>query len=372
MNNPEGLWYPKQQPLQGMTGLWGGVSSALISGGGGGTVGSINGIPNGVAGQMLFGGWGFESWINPTTDFSWSSAGNNANQNESLDTGHSSSAFSFTVPADVEKIRVVLIGGGGGSSGQHNVFAGEGGGGIESYVAVTAGETLNMKVGKGGGGGNGTPGDGGTSKMFRPSHSTTQPILQAYGGRSTQWTHNRQNGTHRVAGDWGNAIASPLRISLTNGGSASGQGNGSTSSAAGDLMPLTGASYHGGGAGSGQANPQANVGKGLGFGGGGGSWQGGGNYAQGGTWGYTGNRGGGNNAGKGPNPGPVPGFSNPEGKWDNAAPQGSATSGGGGGSYGGSGCDGWNGGFGAGGLVRVWWADTEGNPTWIDTAGNYQ
>ena len=21
---------------------------------------------------------------------------------------------------------------------------------------------------------------------------------------------------------------------------------------------------------------------------------------------------------------------------------------------------------------EVWWADTEGNPTWIDTAGNYQ
>ena len=46
--------------------------------------------------------------------------------------------------------------------------------------------------------------------------------------------------------------------------------------------------------------------------------------------------------------------------------------GGGGGSYGGAGNDGWSGGFGAGGLVRVWWADSNGDPTWIETGGNYQ
>tara|TARA_B100000131_G_scaffold303116_1_gene326860 strand:- start:232 stop:1335 length:1104 start_codon:yes stop_codon:yes gene_type:complete len=367
MSNPGGLWYPKEQPIQGMTGMWGGVSSALI-GGGGGSVGSINAIPNGVAGQLLFSGYGFESWINPTTDFSWTAAPNNANSTNRLSQGQMSGNFNFVVPDSVEKIRVILIGGGGASSDAHNVLAAEGAGGIESFVEVTAGETLNFKVGKGGGGGDGSPGDGGDTQMFRPSHSTTQPILRAYGACGTEWTHNRQSGTERVSGDWGNVISSPLRISMCEGGSAAGQGDNPASSAQGHTMPLNGASYHGGGAGNGTGT----YGNGLGFGGGGGRWQTGNNFSEGGTWGFSGNAGGGSGSKKGPNPGPVPGFSNPEGKWTNASPYGGTEGGGGGGSYGGGGSDGWTGGFGAGGLVRVWWADSDGDATWINTAGNYQ
>ena len=374
MSNPSGLWYPKQAPLQGLSGLWGGVSSNL-TGGASVVVDPINAIPNGVGGQLLFGGYGFEAWSNPVNNFSWGYSPNSENSGSRHNYG-ASTPFNFTVPALVEKIRVVLIGGGGGSSGQHNVQTGEGGGGYEGFIPVTAGETLTMFVGQGGGGRysgpDGQPGDGGPSSLFRNPVSTTVPVIQARGGTGTEWTGTRQNGTFRAGGVNPGPPGSYSMISIGEGGAATGQGQATQTSSAllnGGDSTLEGATWHGGGAGSGQGG--SGISEGSGFGGGGGRWQTSGTLGQGGTYGFEGNGGGGSGTTKG-NSGPVRGFGNPEGKWDNASPFGATVGGGGGGSYGGAGNDGWSGGFGAGGLVRVWWADSNGDPNWIETGGNYQ
>lgn len=258
----------------------------------------------------------------------------------------------FTVPENVTKIRVICIGGGGASSGAENVISGQGGGGVEAFLDVTPGETLEVGVGLGGRGNfTSNPGSGGNSYIKRAGST----LLIGYGGLFAN-----SDGT-RVSG----LISTGTSISVGYGGSRGPSGQ--PFHAAEEVsLSLAGATAHGGG--SSQLWGLSPFATGLGFGGGGGArnTDDPANRYSGGIYGFAGGNGvsTGGNAGLGP----VGGWANDSNT--NGAGTG-VLSGGGGGSFGGAGVDNHSGGYGAGGLVRIWWASSTGDPTWIETGANY-
>lgn len=259
---------------------------------------------------------------------------------------------SFVVPLRVTKIRAICIGGGGGSEGNNeNIRSGQGGGGVEGFLPVTAGETLTLQVGLGGQGRASTPsGSGGVSQILRSG--TT--LMSAPGGGipGVSGTSIPSGGTQAVG----------TNISIGRGGS-SGDYGGPTPGAAAISVSLAGATAHGGGSAT-----TSSAGTGLGFGGGGG-WQNTDNIANriaGGIYGYAGGMG--TNTGGYRGLGPVGGWSN-DSNTDGAGT--GVYSGAGGGSFGGGGGDYYSGGYGAGGLIRIWWASSVGDPLWIDSGANY-
>lgn len=76
------------------------------------------------------------------------------------------SSGTWTAPADVTKVEVIVIGGGGGFNG-YNASSGGGGGFAHALCTVTAGTTYTVTVGSGGTyqGGNAFAGTGGTSSF---------------------------------------------------------------------------------------------------------------------------------------------------------------------------------------------------------------
>ena len=272
----------------------------------------------------------------------------------------------FTVPADCTKIRAICIGAGGGAGDQSNVLGAQGGAGIEAYITVTPGEVLNLGLGQGGyADTNGAGYDGGDSYIRRANATV---LLNAGGGKGGSTSGRNSANSDLTDGGTGNGVTV-----LSKG--SGGPGSISTAASVTKALPIAvagqpaGILSHGGGGGN-WANTTLADGAGIGFGGGGGrsgntSSEG---PAPGGTYGYNGgfsyNNGtilsGGSAAGLGPAGGSSP-------AWGSAA----ANKGGGGGSFGGGGVDGWVGGSGAGGLVRIWYASSTGEASWIDTATNY-
>lgn len=273
----------------------------------------------------------------------------NGNNYVSESTPGAVATTSFVVPANVTKIRAIAIGGGGGSTGSENVIGGDGGAGIEAFITVTPGETLTIGVGKGGSC-NVSSGSGGHSYIKRGG--TT--LIQGNGGNSAvQYDSSRNTSTSydSTAGS-----VSVISIGYGGRGHADNSENRSDSAALSYQVNLSGATAHGGGGGV-WSNGVGSPGYGLGFGGGGGFANG--NFTpNGGTYGYSGTYCNSSTTYGKDSVGPAA-FSN--------QPGGGAC----GGSFGGGGVDGWFGGAGAGGLVRIWWASTSGDPTWIDTGGNY-
>jgi len=99
--------------------------------------------------------------------------------------------YMYTVPADVNYIRVIGCGGGGGGGGAQNGVSGGGGGGgspiFEGVLDVVAGETLTIVVGAGGTGGvNGASGtnggNGGNTTITGSSSGLILTIVGATGG----------------------------------------------------------------------------------------------------------------------------------------------------------------------------------------------
>jgi len=270
----------------------------------------------------------------------------------------------FTVPAGCTKIRAIVIGAGGGAGSGSNVQGGQGGAGIEAYITVAAAEVLTLELGLGGIA-EGTGYDGGRSSVLRADGTV---LLRAGGGKGNSTSGRDSANTDLTDGGTGNGVTV---LSKGSGGPGTISGTAVVTKAVAIAVAgqPAGILSHGGGGGN-WANATLSDGEGIGFGGGGGrsgnsSSEG---PAPGGTYGYNGgfsyNNGnilvGGSAAGLGPAGGSSPAFG------------GSAQNlGGGGGSFGGGGVDGWTGGSGAGGLVRIWYASSTGEASWIDTATNY-
>ncbi len=158
----------------------------------------------------------------------------------------------YTVPAGVFEIEVLIVGGGGGGAGGGSATAGSGGGGGRVRVltgqAVTPGATLTVTVGAGGAAGvsgGGSGGTGGSSSIVIGGTTTTS------------------------AGGSGGATATFTSGSTPRGGS-SGSGN-----AGGNATAYSGFNNAGGGGGDGGAGSGRNGGAGT-------SWQGGGPFGAGG------------------------------------------------------------------------------------------
>lgn len=326
-------------PLHGTRG----AASALGFGfaGGGAAIPGIYTTPL-LSGTVILNGWGLMIY---QTGFS--------DQGSTPTDASAIATASFVVPTLCTKIRVVCIGGGGGASGAENIISGQGGGGVEAFITVTAGETLTVGVGKGGVGNfSSNPGSGGDSYIKRSGTD----LVRAYGGLPATATANT-----RVSG----LITTGTTISIGYGGT-SGNYGGSAPAADQQTLSLSGATAHGGG--SAQINGGAPSATGLGFGGGGGqqATDDPANRWAGGVYGYSG--GNGTNTGGNAGLGPVGGWANDFNT--NGAGTG-RNSGGAGGSFGGAGSDYYSGGYGAGGLVRIWWASNAGDSTYINSGGNY-
>ena len=327
----------------------------FIGRGGAGPIGTYTGTL--ATGTTILNGYGIE-FYDPT--FSTSRG-----TNGSVGAGNFGQ-HTFIVPDNCKKIRVILIGAGGGSSDNPgNVTSAEGGPGVEFLMDVSPGDTHVLYVGKGGTGvSTGTTflGDGGPSYIF-PANGGGSAIAYAYGGRSTEWTSNNQNTT--VSADINGTQPSVTLLSKGSGGTGGTYG-GSTPAAA---TLYTDPSYpgviaHGGG----RATLNSPFGTGIGFGGGGGRMgQTSTSYrVSGGIYGYAG--GVGSSQGGYAGLGPVGGWAN---EYNQHRPTYNVNAGAGGGSFGGAGGDYYSGGFGAGGLVRIWWASDQGDPDWILSGGNY-
>lgn len=295
----------------------------------------ISSVPGG-SGQVILNGYGFEAWPS-----SWGNG--------------DFSQHTFTVPALVTKLRCIAIGGGGGSGGAYNVIGAAGGSGVEFFTTVTPGEVITIRIGRGGIGSDG--GDGGTGGNSAIFDGAGTLLAQANGGINNSSFNVRPS--YSISG-----LAKVTAISVANGGVGL-TNDGSTPSSALNPIPtvyLAGATAHAGGGGA-WYSPHTTGGNGIGFGGGGGragdssdTFRSGGVYGYRGGWAYssTSVRGGG-----------------PAGGYANQANSSTSSSGGGGGSFGGGGVDGWAGGWGAGGLIRIWWASSTGVASWIDAGGNY-
>jgi len=112
-------WFKKESPLFGLTGLWGGVGSNLVS----------------------------------------SKARGAAMQYERITSGNET----WTVPDGVTSISVIVVGGGGGGGGDGPGGGGGGGGGLtwKNNISVSAGQQFTISCGAGGAGSaNGTASNG--------------------------------------------------------------------------------------------------------------------------------------------------------------------------------------------------------------------
>jgi len=171
-----------------------------------------------------------------------------------------SGSGNWTVPANVTRVRVTLIGGGGGGASGHEInpnTQGGGGGGSGGFrkdsISVTPGQVLSYAVGTGGAGIATGKYDGGRDGS--DGTSTTFGSLTATGGGK---------GISRPTA--GGAAGSPGGVA----GSAGESRSGDTSSAGGAGAGIPGISAGGAGGAAGSNAGQAGVGYGAGGGGGGG------------------------------------------------------------------------------------------------------
>jgi hypothetical protein len=102
---------------------------------------------------------------------------------------YTSGSGNFTIPANVTKLKVTVVGGGGGSAGSVSGNTGGGGGGggaaIKWLTGMTPGNTLSYSVGAGGTAGTSAPGNGGAGSASTVATGTTgtpQTITTLTGG----------------------------------------------------------------------------------------------------------------------------------------------------------------------------------------------
>jgi len=207
-------WFKKESPLQGLTGLWGGVGSNLVAG-----------AAAAPAGQ----------WARIT-----------------------SGTVQWTCPAGVKSVSIVTVGGGGGGGGD-GPGGGSGGGGGMSYrndISVSAGTSYEVICGAGGGGSANSTGQAGQTS------SVAQLQVSSGGGGGGVSGVGAAGGASGQAGQ-GDAASSGGPGSAGNngggggGGSAAGNYNNGGTGAKGGEVPHYGilpagqgqGGEHGGGAG---------------------------------------------------------------------------------------------------------------------------
>lgn len=200
-------------------------------------------------------------------------------------------SHSFTVPANVTRIRVIAIGGGGGGASYGG--GGGGGGGGERLVEVVPGQQFSVVVGAGGPGGSyASAGSAGSSSSFGALLTAT-----GGGGGRTGTDHSGGVAFDSTPGAGGTAVGADVIYPGGSGGKGGVSGRSPTSGG-------NGSAYSGGGGGGGdvyQAGGGGGTGGTLGGGGGGGlgntSRPGGGGFeaggASGGSFGGNGGRYGG-------------------------------------------------------------------------------
>lgn len=207
---------------------------------------------------------------------------------------NSGTACTWTVPAGVTNITYLAVGGGGGGGGARqngaNPNLGAGGGGAGGIVttssfSTTAGSTITLTVGIGGGGGAvGTAGGNGGNTSFTYS-STTITASGGNGGAGSNGTNDQNN----LSGDGGgnNSYTGGANVwdgggggagSAASGGAGSdigGQGGIGGVGGAGTLIDIRGFNEYYGGGGGGGGTPSTNTNEFDGNGGAGGSSVGG-------------------------------------------------------------------------------------------------
>ena len=251
----------------------------------------------------------------------------------------------FTVPAGVNELHILCVGGGGGAAGcegnSNGSGSGGGGGGLgwTNSISVTPGENLTVVVGGGGGGGGDAQsgGAGGTSEVRRG----TTVLVRATGGSGGANESTGGGGGGRTADGGGNGGSGGTSQFNNGGGGGGGAG---------------GYSGNGGNAGTGNGGTGSS-GAGGGGGGGGGKSAGGAPSSGGGGVGILGE--GSNGAG---------GSVNNPGSGGSGGTAGSGN----GGNYGGGGSGREDDTFGAGGsgaqgAVRIIWG---GGRAWPSTSTN--
>lgn len=210
---------------------------------------------------------------------------------------------SYTIPEGYSKMDAFCVGGGGGGGkgdGSKSNFYGRGGGGggggytkTVKNISISGGQILNCIIG-GGGGGSNTTYDGNTGGTTSIT-SNNKILCSANGGiggarGERQYGGNGGSGGGRGGYDDFDGYIEHAQNGASNGGNASGQGQGSTTRVFGES---SGTLYAGGGGGGGASS--ANYGNG----GSGGGGQGG-EYQKNGHNGST-NTGGGGGGGHGSN-----------------------------------------------------------------------
>lgn len=121
------------------------------------------------------------------------------------------STQSWTAPADVTSVDILLVGGGGGAGGAFNgegaAAGGAGGGGVlQTPLSVTAGASYTVTIGAGGSGGTSAPTAGGHG-----SPSSFGSLLTSFGGGAS----SASNGT---------SPATPSNKIASTGGEGTGNG----------------------------------------------------------------------------------------------------------------------------------------------------
>lgn len=154
---------------------------------------------------------------------------------------------SWTAPAGITKIQVLVVAGGGGGAGGATTYDGNGGGGgggliYNSAYAVTPGSSYTVTVGAGGAGGGQTAGSRGSS-----GGNSVFGTLTAIGGGGGG---SDSNATALSGGSGGGAGTSSTNSSFAGGAGTSGQGY-----AGGGGGPTGGGPGGGGGGGGGAGGP---------------------------------------------------------------------------------------------------------------------
>lgn len=135
------------------------------------------------------------------------------------------STQSWTAPADVTSVDILLVGGGGGAGGNAGTATGSGGGGgggvLQDSVPVTPSTAYTITIGAGGAGGTSAPGHGGDG-----SSSTFGSLRTCYGG-GRGWAGNYSNNGAEAGGVTANVpVASLGGVGSAGSTAAGGSGGG--------------------------------------------------------------------------------------------------------------------------------------------------
>jgi hypothetical protein len=133
------------------------------------------------------------------------------------------SGTQWTIPPNVYKIKVTLVGGGGGGGGSSTSNSAGAGGGAGAYCVgfydVTPSQSLTYTIGVAGTGGTSAPGDGGNATSTTTTYNTVS--YSAGGGSGGKAGDPTGTGAYGGGGNGGAASGGTLNLSGQNGSNGS-------------------------------------------------------------------------------------------------------------------------------------------------------